>query len=252
MRVAAVQFKPKLKDPRTNLQRMVELATQAAEKGARLVVFPELAVSGYSFMSKQDAEGFAETLQNPGQGARSPSLVIMRALARKLDIHLIWGVLERSVGTDNLFNSQVLMCPDGEFETYSKINLFANDFLYVTSGKRNPPIRNIVVDGSPYKVGLLICRDIRDRATDNGPSFYEPGDADIVCLSSSWGDGGFPATSWIEFAKTNRTNLLVSNRYGQELNNNFGEGGICLIRPTGAVDCAGLEWSKDCIVFGDV
>jgi hypothetical protein len=40
--------------------------------------------------------------------------------------------------------------------------------------------------------------------------------ADVVCLSANWGDGGFPAVSWMDFVEENSTCLIVSNRYGQE------------------------------------
>lgn len=250
MRVATVQFCPVFKDQAGNIKRLAELIVQAAKKGAQLVVLPELATTGYSFMNRGEAEPYAEILQYPSDAQHS-SFRVFRALASMYSVHVAWGVVERSQGTGKLFNSQVLMCPDGAFEAYQKANLFGNDWLWAAEGRSNPPVRRIVVDGKPYRVGLLICRDVRDKA-DNRDCFYEPGDADIVAYSANWGDGGFPATAWMNFAKSNRTTLVVSNRYGREVNNDFGEGGICIIRPDRSVNCEGLVWNQDCIVFGDV
>lgn len=250
MKVAAVQFRPEFKDRKANVKSLTTLITQCAAAGAKLIVLPELATTGYSFMGRVDAEPFAERLQYPQE--ESGSFSVFRALSRRLDVHIVWGVLEKSVATGNLFNSQVLMCPDGTYESYSKCNLFANDYLWATSGRANPPVRRIVVDGVVRKVGLLICRDVRDKKDRNWSSFYEPGDADIVCLSTNWGDGGFPATAWMDFARDNKTTLVVSNRYGQEVNNNFGEGGVCVIHSDGTVHCDGLIWNQDCVVYGEV
>jgi len=185
----------------------------------------------------------------PGRGGTS-SMGVFHAIAKKYDTHIAWGLIEKSY--TNLHNSQVLMCPNGSFESMVKVNNYGNDFLWHTSGRSNPPIRKIEVDGKFYKVGLLICRDVRDKKDDKWTSFYEKGDADIVALSCAWGKGSFPATAWMDFAKENNTTLVVSNRYGVEENNDFGSGGIGIISPDGKVQCEGLVWGKDCIVYGEV
>jgi predicted amidohydrolase len=107
-------------------------------------------------------------------------------------------------------------------------------------------------DDGTKKVGLLICRDVRDKKDDKWSSFYEKGDADIVAMSANWGDGGFPAVSWMEFAKDNKVALIVANRYGKEIPNDFGEGGICVVEPSGKVHCDGIVWNQPCIVYADL
>jgi len=263
MKVATIQFCPTFKDVQGNLHRLAALTMKAAQAGARLIVLPELALSGYSMMNRAAAEALSEVLTEfkpsptPSLGS---SMQAFYSIARTYGTHVVWGVLEKDLATDKLFNSQVLMCPDGGFESYRKINFFGNDYLWASEGRANPPIRKIVVDDSSgggekhrvIKVGLLICRDVRDKKDDNWKSFYESGDADIVCLSANWGDGGFPATAWMDFAKDNKATLIVSNRYGKEVPNNFGEGGVCIISPDGTVQCEGLVWGQDCIVYGEV
>lgn len=234
MRVAAVQFCPVFRDQAGNIKRLAGLITRAAQNGAKLVVLPELCTTGYSFMSRAEAEPYAEVLEYPSTAPNS-SFRVFRALALKYSIHIVWGLVEKGVGVGNLFNSQVLMCPDGTFEAYQKINRFANDWLWATQGRASPPVRSCTVDGRQYRIGLLICRDVRDKS-DEHASLYEPGDADVVAFSASWGDGGFPATAWLSFAKNNKATLVVSNRYGQEQNNDFGEGGG-LRYPPGSIGC---------------
>jgi len=255
MLVAAIQFCPSFKEVRRNLQKLVSLVMQAGEERAKITVLPELCLTGYSFMSKKEAESFAEIINDfkpQNKGNPNSSMDVFYALAHKYDMHIVWGLVEKDNGSKNLFNSQVLMCPDGSFETYRKINRFSADFLWASEGRANPPIRKIKVNGKTYKVGLLICRDVRDKKDDTWKSFYEKGDADIVVASTNWGRGAFPANAWMDFVKENDTTLIISNRYGKETPHDFGDGGVCVISSDQKVQCEGLVWNQDCIVFGQI
>lgn len=254
MKVAAIQFCPTWKDKPGNIRRAGQLVIEAAAQGARLIVLPELCTTGYGFMSKADAEPFAEVLTEfqAEEGRLEKSMNAMFTLAKRLGVHVVWGLVEKDYGTGHLYNSQVLMCPSGRYESMRKVNRWGNDFLWAQPGRSNPPILPCDLGEGVKKVGLLICRDVRDKKDSHWDSFYEKGDADIVCLSANWGDGGFPATTWMEFVEDNNTTLIVANRYGQEGPNDFGEGGSCVIRPPDLVSCEGLAWSQDCIVLAEV
>lgn len=248
MRVAAVQFNPKHKDRESNLQVAARLVFRAAQDGAQLVVLPELCTTGYSFLNPVEAEPYAEVISDYGNSSTPPlSMMVFGALSQKLRVSIAWGVMEKD-SDGKLYNSQVLMTPSGQWISYRKINRWANDWLWAEAGESNPPV--LVVGDK--KVGLLICRDIRDKADQNWDDFYEKGDADIICFSANWGDGGFPATPWMDFAKDTETCIVVGNRYGKEDNNNFGEGGIGVIYPNQTVVCDGLKWNEDCIVHAKV
>lgn len=241
MRVAAVQFAPAFKEPTANLSQAAQMVMQAAKAGAQLIVLPELCTTGYSFQSVEEAFPFAEVLTD-----RGGSMAAMSQLANELKVAIAWGLVERDPESGDLYNSQVLMLPGSDWWSYRKVNLWANDFIWAKEGDGSPS----VIPFGGKKVGLLICRDVRDKS-DTLSDFYEPGDADVVCLSANWGNGGFPATGWMKFARDNKTTLVVGNRYGQERNNDFGEGGVCVIGPKGKVYCEGLKWSGPCIVYAD-
>lgn len=240
MRAAAVQFAPVLKNYEANLSWMTRLTVRAAKEGARLIVLPEMATCGYSFLYDEEARPFAESVEE-GRTTRA-----MTSLCSRLDIHVAFGLME--LGEDgNLYNCQALVGPGGLRTSCRKLNQWGNDWLWATPGTASPP----VVSVEDKRVGLLICRDVRDKS-ESLSDLYEPGDADVVAFSSNFGDGAFPSGSWMKFAKKNKVHFVVSNRYGKEENNDFGEGGICIISPDGRVHCRGLEWSKPCIVYGDV
>jgi predicted amidohydrolase len=253
MRIAAVQFRPEFSGPgdsfspnsknrERNIQTLVELGTEAARGGAELIVFPELATTGYSFMSVAEAESQAEIVQ-----ARRGSVGAMLALAKRLGVGFVWGLVEKSPIVGKLHNSQVMALPDGTLVSYAKVNRWGQDLIWADEGVDSPPI----VAFRGFNVGLLICRDIKDSGSGLD-DFYEPGDADIVAFSTNWGNGAFPSNRWVNFAKSNNTWLVVANRYGKEANNDFGEGGSCVVSPNGKVHCEGLRWSSPCIVYADI
>jgi len=231
---------PIFKNYEANLAQMMGLVLRAAKGGPRLIVLPELATCGYSFLFDEEARPFGESVRE-GRTATS-----MTGLCSRLDVHVAYGFME--LGEDgNLYNCQALVSPQGVRAFSRKLNRWGNDWLWATPGTESPPI--VTVEGR--RVGLLVCRDIRDKS-DSLSDLYEPGDADVVVFSANFGDGAFPSGSWMKFAMQNKVHLICANRFGQEENNRFGEGGICIIAPDGKVQCRGLEWSKPCIVYGEV
>lgn len=259
MKVAAIQFSPTFGDKAASLKKLAELVITAAQAGARLIVMPELAVTGYSFMNPAEANLQAEVISSfkPGPDVDpDSSLSVFGSLSARYNVALVWGLIEKDAGTQKLYNSQVYLDSMGYLESYRKINPFGNDFLWATAGNANPPIIHSELLGK--RVGLLICRDVRDKKNDEWNNFYSKGDADIVAFSANWGDGGFPSNSWMDFVEENNVSLIVSNRYGQETCNNFGEGGSCVILPKGTsehphgVYCDGLVWNQDCIVYAEI
>lgn len=249
MLVAAVQFQPVFKDIKANLQTMTTLVVQAVQAGAELIVFPELATTGYSFGSPDEARLVSEFLI-PSEPLPHPSLDLMMAHSKHHGVAIVWGLVERMSG-DTLFNSQCLVTPEGKLATYRKRNLWGSDFWWATPGDASPTI----VEWRGRKIGLLICRDIRNK-NDVVDDIYEPGDADIVAFSANFGVGGVPAVAWVNFAKNNKVALIVSNRYGEEYGdetyNNFGKGGICIVGSEGQCTKKGFKLAAPCIVVADV
>jgi predicted amidohydrolase len=60
--VAAVQMEPKFAAPEENLAAILNWAEEASKCGAQLVVFPECALTGYCFESREEAMAVAEPI----------------------------------------------------------------------------------------------------------------------------------------------------------------------------------------------
>lgn len=251
MIVSVVQVCPRLAaseaDVRDNLRKCEGLLQQAWRTGSELVVFPELCCTGYSFMSGEQASRVCERPDGP-------TFRFMQAAAVSLKAHVAWGYVESD--GKHLYNSGSLVGPDGRLLTgYRKVNLWGNDFLWARPGAASAP----VVRTELGDMSVVVCRDLRDKIPDNiprtaasGPKLFDGRKVDVVAACVNWGKGGFPSTSWMDFAADNGCVLAVANRWGKEevgtFTQDFGHGGSCVIEPDWTVHTGGLAFRQDCVV----
>jgi nitrilase len=120
VRVAVVQTAPVAFDRVATLERVAARTRDAAERGAKLVLFPEAFVSAYprglsfgTVIGSRTAEGrewyrryWESSVAVPG-----PDADALAAIARTHGVHLVVGVIERDGGT--LYCSVLFFAPDG-------------------------------------------------------------------------------------------------------------------------------------------
>ena len=94
-KIAGVQMDCRLGDTTANLDTMRRRLREAAGQGSRLIVFPECALTGYSFESKPERWPHAKPL--PG-----PATERLAADCGELGTWAVVGLLERA--GDRLFN----------------------------------------------------------------------------------------------------------------------------------------------------
>lgn len=259
--LSAVQFCPTLaRNPAevsNNIRQAESLIKIAARLGSSMVVLPELAFTGYSFMDYDEACTVSELPE--GRTFRA-----MSALANELGVFIAWGYVEcESAHSGKLYNAASLCGPEGQLITgYRKLNLWGNDFLWAQSGQQAAEI----IDTPFGKVSLAICRDLRNKlprvvpglplgpAADRG--LFNGKHVDVVAAPANWGPGGFPSTTWMDFAAENQCVVVVANRWGVEKNadfeHNFGPGGSCVIDKSWKVHTSGMKFNKNCVVLGAI
>src|SRR5882724_7313806 len=115
MRAAAVQLNSQ-EDKQRNLEVAERLVRAAARDGAELVCLPE----------RWNLLGDSATITDGAELLDGPSLAAARSWASELGIHLLAGsIAERAEGHERLFNTSVLIGPDGEdVAAYRKIHMF--------------------------------------------------------------------------------------------------------------------------------
>lgn len=184
--VAVAQFAPR-NDADANLAAVRNLATEAAQRGARLVVFPEYS----SFFVPElgpEAVAAAEAIDGPFATALS-------ALAKVLGIHIVAGMLELAASADRVSNTVIVVDPRGQLVAkYRKMHLYdafgQKESDWVVAGDIEEP-ETFEVDG--LTVGLQTCYDLRfpevtRRLVDAG--------ADIVAVPSEWVRGPLKEHHW--------------------------------------------------------
>ena len=147
MKVAVYQTKPALLDLKANLEDVIGKIHQGREKGAQLIVFPELALTGY-FVG-QRYHKMALTMD---------SREIKQLASATKGTAAVVGFIEESRSM-NFYNS-ALVAVDGEILfAYRKLNLpnygVFEERKYFSHGKQIPVFR---LHG--FTIAVLICNDL--------------------------------------------------------------------------------------------
>jgi len=145
MRVGYVQTKPRFGDINGNLERAFALADRTE---GDLLVFPELFTTGYQFIDRDELFRYSETI--PG----GPTTSAMLEYAKRTDTFLAGGLAERD--GERIYNSAVLVGPDGSVHTYRKTHLFYREKEMFD---RNDKDYLQVFDIGIARVGMIICFD---------------------------------------------------------------------------------------------
>jgi len=144
MRVGYYQFRPLFGKVQHNLNKVVNALQDVR---ADLIVLPELAFTGYYFQNKSELKSLAE------DPVISSTVEVLVKLCQVNNFHLVTGFAEKS--KDRIFNSALLIGPDGIEHTYRKLHLFNEEKNIFDEG--DIPLQiNIVKD---VKVGMLVCFD---------------------------------------------------------------------------------------------
>lgn len=165
-RVAVVQSAPDLFDKQSAMDKIAINSKKAAEQGAKIIVFPEVFISGYprglyfgtrvgsrEASGRQDWERYwSSAIEVPGQETD-----LLGELASELGVYLVIGVVERdrdfSRGT--LYNSMVYIGPDGSvLGKHRKLVPTGSERLLWGQGDGS----TLTVIDTPYgRIGGLIC-----------------------------------------------------------------------------------------------
>ena len=149
LRVASVQFESSQADKEANFQKIEAFARQAAEQGARLVVFPECCITGYWFIRNLSVPQLAALAEPIPSGPSTSRLV---KLAQQLGITLGAGLVEAA--TDGVYhNSYVVALPDGTVHCHRKLHAFEHDAI------RGGTETTVFDLPEGFRVGVLICYD---------------------------------------------------------------------------------------------
>ncbi len=205
LKVAAAQFEPRPGDVRWNISQEIELAAQAGVRGADLVVLPELGTTGYYMFDR--FRDLAEPLDGP-------TVTIIAELARRWDFHVVVGLAERG-DDDQVFNSAVLVGPEGVRGVYRKVHLWDRERDVFVPGT-DPPL---VDAGEPLgTLGLLVCYDLEFPETADAVA---AGGAMLLAAPAAFGNLTLWRATLGSRARDLGIPVVAANRLGLEGDTRF-------------------------------
>ncbi len=144
MKVGFFQFSPQFGETKRNLESIIQAINSFQ---GDLLVFPELALSGYQFLSKEEARELSEDV---------PSGIVCQKIEQAIrgrELYVVVGLAERD--HECVYNSAVLIGPKGYIGTYRKTHLFFEETLWFTPGNTGFHVWDIGL----ARIGLLVCFD---------------------------------------------------------------------------------------------
>lgn len=168
-------------DKAHNLKRFLEVIEEAAEHKADVLVLPEVGLQGYAdFAFGLGSKECAEQKQyyfRESEPISGPSTEAIIAAARKHDMYVQFGLAERALHGNVVFNSTALVGPEGLVGVFRKIhNQF--EFPYFSPGEE------IEVFKTRFgTVGSIICYDLCFPELLRALTLKG---ADLILMSTAW------------------------------------------------------------------
>jgi len=158
--LACINFHTEWGDKAANVAKMKAFVTDAAHQGNNIVIFPELALSGYECSENIGPEKKSCKMhQELAEAIPGPSTEEMAGLAKELDVYIIFGMPEQDKkNSATRYISSVVIAPEGILGAYRKLHLapwprFTESLCFF-------PGDEVPVWQTRYgNIGVLICYD---------------------------------------------------------------------------------------------
>lgn len=194
-----------------NISHLSSMTRRAAAKGAKIVVLPEGAITGYETDSQvwaneekvDSSRHYRDVREVAERVPDGPTTQHFLKLAHELDIVLFVNLIEERDG--RYFNTLAILEPDGSVQTYHKRRLWHTDEHYATPGNQS-----LVVDTKYGSFGVLICYDaFSNKLYDD----YKKQGVENIIVSMHWPtDVLVTSTNWIRSrAKRHGLNIYVAD-----------------------------------------
>jgi predicted amidohydrolase len=131
--------------PAANALKITSCLRQAASSGARLALFPELSLSGYTTESS--------VIGIKAEGTTPAVIASVRQAARDLQIAAVFGLYQAAPVPGRFYNVSVAVGPDGRQTSYHKIHVCPNEpYLPSDEGPATADLGFV-------RLGLSVCYD---------------------------------------------------------------------------------------------
>ena len=220
MKIAAAQSRPMAGHVEGNLKAHLELVRLAAQQGARLIVFPELSLTGYE-------PHLARQLAILPDDSR---LECLQSAAERWEVSIAVGAPTRGEQRPRI--STLLFRPGARAWIYSKQHLHADELPYFEPG----PAADGLMHDEP-KIALAICYELSiaehaEKACGSGATVY------VASVAKTMRGVEDARRRLAEIARENSLMPVLSNSLGMQ----------------GGEDCVGRSaaWDRDGVLLAEL
>ena len=193
MKVAVVQLKAST-NKKTNLKKILNYISKAAQNKATLVAFPEF------MMFYTDSSQTPKQLASLAETISGNFVTTIANTAKENQIQVIGSFYEKSTKKNRVYDTSFVIDKSGKvISTYRKIHLY--DALGFRESDKMTPGSKIAkpVKTSIGKVGLMICYDL--RFPEMSRSLAVAG-SEVLVAPSAWVKGDMKEEHWLTINKT--------------------------------------------------
>lgn len=193
MRAAIVQFKAST-NKETNLKKILNYISKAAQNKATLVAFPEF------MMFYTDSSQTPKQLASLAETISGNFVTTIANTAKENHIQVIGSFYEKSTKKNRVYDTSFVIDKSGKvISTYRKIHLydalgFRESDKMIAGSKIAKPVKTSV-----GKVGLMICYDL--RFPEMSRSLAVAG-SEVLVAPSAWVKGDMKEEHWLTINKT--------------------------------------------------
>jgi len=155
MKVIIVQNNPEYKNIPKNIQILKEYLKDFSDKDQiDVVLFTEMALTGYFFDSKEDIGPYTSYCDE------GETFEFCSYISKKLKCYTFLGYPEKVKENSNLYNALMITDRDGKLiKSYHKRNLFKDDKKWCVPGDKFEYIDIETISGKTARLALGICLD---------------------------------------------------------------------------------------------
>ncbi len=153
VKASVVNFMTCWGDKERNLARILQYSESEAQGGAKFIIFPEMALTGYDGEPDKPAKEqmqtrLAETIPGPATDK-------VAEISKKYGVYIVFGMPERSSEEPSvLYNSAAVLGPEGLIGGYRKIHIPIGEAFWANRGE------DPLAFSTPWGlVGVSICYD---------------------------------------------------------------------------------------------
>lgn len=223
-------------DAQINRQTYLSYIEKAAKEGVELIVFPELSLQGFPpSMADYQAEAAVESYRTAELIPEGLTCQMMIEQAKKHQMYIVWGMGEQDHDRcDVLYNSAVLVGPEGFVGVYRKVHQPGTERLYSFPGDNY-----YVFDTTIGKIGIMICFD---KMFPEVARILKVKGADVIICPTAWPAGtrseNDPSLKLYKMANEmraieNNITIIDSNNVSEETPDGFECGHSRIVDPVG-------------------